>query len=77
MGSFGLLIAIILLPFAFIMPGSDAAFGGAISILLFPVLYLIMGYLMTAFWLIVYNFFAPRVGGIGFELEEDPGQLTH
>jgi hypothetical protein len=41
----------------------------ALPILVMPVLYPVMGFLMTALWCWLYNVIAKRIGGIEFEDE--------
>ena len=53
--------------FASAMPGGNA-FGG-VFILLAPLIYLVIGYLMTAVWCLIYNLLAKYTGGIEYESE--------
>lgn len=51
------------------------AFGGLLMIFM-PIMYAIMGFLMTALWCWIYNMVAKRVGGIEIEvevIEDEPG----
>ena len=38
--------------------------------ILFPILYLILGYIMTALGCLIYNFFFKYIGGIEFETKD-------
>lgn len=44
------------------------AFGGLLLIFM-PVMYAVMGFLMTALWCWMYNVIAKRIGGIEIEVE--------
>ena len=61
---------VFVLPFALFasaMPGGNP-FGG-MFILLAPLIYLVIGYLMTAVWCLIYNLLAKYTGGIEYESE--------
>lgn len=51
------------------------AFGGIIMIFM-PIIYGIMGFLMTALWCWIYNVIAKRIGGIEVELETMEEQMN-
>jgi hypothetical protein len=58
--------------FSFIPPGTDAhgspvAQPSVFMLLLFPVLYLVMGYVLIALGSVIYNFMFKYVGGIEYE----------
>lgn len=60
------------LVFSFIPAGTDAhgnpvAQPSVFMLLLFPVLYLVMGYVMIALGSVIYNFMFQYVGGIEYE----------
>jgi hypothetical protein len=60
------------LVFSFIPPGTDAhgnpmAQPSAVMFLIFPVLYLVMGYVMVALGSVIYNFMFKYIGGIEYE----------
>jgi|SRR6266849_3004531 len=40
-------------------------------ILLFPILYLVFGYLATAIWSVIYNFLFKYIGGFEFEVNDE------
>jgi ABC-type sugar transport system permease subunit len=44
------------------------AFGGLL-LMFMPIMYAIMGFLMTAFWCWLYNVIAKKIGGIEIEFE--------
>ncbi|HHU99668.1 MAG: hypothetical protein WAR98_04020 [Bacteroidales bacterium] len=46
----------------------EFAFGGLLFILM-PIMYAIMGFLMTALWCWLYNVIAKKIGGIEIEVE--------
>ena len=43
----------------------------AFMFLLFPILYLVFGYIFTVIWCVIYNFVVRFTGGIEFELESE------
>lgn len=43
----------------------------AFMFLILPILYLVVGYIMTVIWCAVYNLVSKYVGGIEFELGDD------
>ncbi|MDE2142953.1 MAG: hypothetical protein KGJ84_11135 [Elusimicrobia bacterium] len=45
----------------------------AFVFLLFPIMYLVMGYVMTAVGCLVYNFFFDYIGGIEFDVSAADG----
>ncbi len=68
--------AILSLPFALIMSVSSALKGKGgfplIVAVIFPLLYLVFGFLLTAFSAWLYNHVAKWTGGIEFETAEQP-----
>jgi len=52
------------------MPGVVAISAGILSIILFPILYGIIGFLMGAIGAILYNFVADKVGGVELTFKE-------
>jgi len=69
---------IIVIPLGFIiqhtMGGNslNMPFGGGIMFFLLPVLYGVMGFIMTAISCSIYNLIAKWIGGIEIEFEIDP-----
>jgi hypothetical protein len=51
-----------------VMPGSDAF--GVLSIIIFPIIGVIMGFICGAIMAFLYNIFAGAIGGIQVELVE-------
>mgnify|MGYP000962198652 CR=1 FL=1 len=51
------------------LPGGMGFGKAALPIIIMPLLYPIMGFLMTALWCWLYNVIAQRIGGIEFEDE--------
>lgn len=66
---FALTSLVFLVPFALIavVAGPRGSGPGLVFIVLMPLLYLVIGYLMVAFSCWLYNVMVPHIGGIEFE----------
>ena len=80
----GLIIALIMAPFMFLASAmSSQAFDGTevpvpfagasviIMVLVAPLFYAVAGYISTALFTLIFNFIAPRLGGLPMEFTDD------
>jgi len=81
---FALILALLFTPFMMIMPrmGTTSAFPPGIStlsglmIIVMPLTYFVLGYILTALWVVVFNLIAPRIGGLPVTFAEEEPSAT-
>ncbi|WML67161.1 MAG: hypothetical protein METHP_00653 [Methanoregula sp. SKADARSKE-2] len=67
---YGILIGLGLMAYGFDMGKSELAAFGLMSIIIFPIIFGIMSFIMGAITAFLYNAFADKIGGIEIELSE-------
>ncbi len=80
---FALVVGVLVVPFAMMMRGMPntmpgfAFFSSGMMLVIMPITYFVIGYILTAIWVALFNLIAPRIGGIPitFADEEPPAAL--